>query len=72
MDTKEDEGDNDVKDDLVVLRLGCNCALGHHRSVAFVCELVRRDLPKDWLVEVEHRDLDKNRAGGARERQEAC
>ncbi|KAF2109061.1 hypothetical protein BDV96DRAFT_249533 [Lophiotrema nucula] len=32
--TLEDALSNDV-----VLRVGCNCALGHHRSVVFVCEL---------------------------------
>ncbi|KAF2792716.1 hypothetical protein K505DRAFT_278307 [Melanomma pulvis-pyrius CBS 109.77] len=53
----------------ILLRVGCNCALGHHRSVAFVCELAARSWPKDWLVEVVHRDLEKKRGGGAREKQ---
>ena len=55
----------------VLLRVGCNCALGHHRSVAFVCELAARAWPKDWVVEVVHRDLDKKRSGNARTRQKA-
>lgn len=55
----------------VILRVGCNCALGHHRSVAFVEELSRRSWPKEWQVLVVHRDLEKKRAGGARKMQKA-
>lgn len=35
----------DYDEDVFILRVGCNCALGHHRSVAFVCELAARP----WL-----------------------
>lgn len=55
----------------VVLRVGCNCALGHHRSVAFVEELSRRAWPKEWAVHVVHRDIVKKRAGGTRRMQKA-
>ncbi|KAF2474790.1 uncharacterized protein BDR25DRAFT_112063 [Lindgomyces ingoldianus] len=55
----------------VLLRVGCNCALGHHRSVAFVCELAQRPWPRDWHVEVIHRDLEKKRSGGVRVKQKA-
>jgi hypothetical protein len=67
---QDDEGE-DIMGKGVTLRVGCNCALGHHRSVAFVCELAARPWPKDWVVEVIHRDLEKKRSGGAREKQKA-
>ncbi|KAF2034680.1 hypothetical protein EK21DRAFT_85253 [Setomelanomma holmii] len=51
------------------LRVGCFCALGHHRSVAFVEELARRKWPKEWGVEVVHRDLERRKGGGKREGQ---
>lgn len=65
------ENKDEENDESILLRVGCNCALGHHRSVAFVCELASRDWPKDWLVQVEHRDLEKKRSGNAREKQKA-
>ncbi|KAF2730423.1 hypothetical protein EJ04DRAFT_579891 [Polyplosphaeria fusca] len=54
-----------------VLRVGCKCALGHHRSVAFVSELAARPWPKEWEVRIIHRDLAKKRAGSERSRQKA-
>lgn len=41
-----------------VLRIGCFCEHGFHRSVAFAEELGRRRWPKAWVVEVIHRDVD--------------
>ncbi|KAF2178556.1 hypothetical protein K469DRAFT_329786 [Zopfia rhizophila CBS 207.26] len=55
----------------LILRVGCNCALGHHRSVAFVCELAQRPWPKDWHIEAVHRDIEKKRAASARVKQKA-
>ena len=71
-DEDEDDNENPLLESQVILRVGINCALGHHRSVAFVCELATRSWPKDWMVEVVHRDLEKKRGGGARERQKAA
>jgi RNase adaptor protein for sRNA GlmZ degradation len=70
-DDDEDDNESPSSESQIVLRVGINCALGHHRSVAFVCELAARPWPKDWLVEIVHRDLEKKRSGGARERQKA-
>jgi hypothetical protein len=74
-DEEDDDGESSDSDsrgeDAVVLRVGCNCALGHHRSVAFVCELASKPWPKDWTVEVVHRDLERKRSGGSREAQKA-
>lgn len=73
-DDDEDDEQDDSKTELentILLRVGCNCALGHHRSVAFVHELSQLPWPKEWHVEVIHRDLEVKRAGGTRERQKA-
>jgi hypothetical protein len=43
------------------LIVGCFCALGKHRSVAFVEELARKQWPDDWDVEVRHRDVDQSK-----------
>lgn len=70
-EVEEEEDTFSPTEDEVILRVGCNCALGHHRSVAFVEELSRRSWPKEWQIHIEHRDLDKKRAGGARRNQKA-
>ncbi|OAL53189.1 hypothetical protein IQ07DRAFT_677932 [Pyrenochaeta sp. DS3sAY3a] len=73
-DEDEDDEQDDSKtepENTILLRVGCNCALGHHRSVAFVHELSQLPWPKEWHVEVIHRDLEVKRAGGTRERQKA-
>jgi hypothetical protein len=44
-----------------MLRVGVFCEMGRHRSVAFVEELSRRKWPREWEVEVVHRDVDKRR-----------
>jgi RNase adaptor protein for sRNA GlmZ degradation len=44
------------------LIVGCFCALGKHRNVAFVEELARKQWPDDWDVEVRHRDVDQNKS----------
>jgi len=76
---QEDTSDEEVEqqydeeeNEEIVLRVGCNCALGHHRSVAFVSELSALDWPSTWNIQVIHRDLDKKRAAGTRERQKAA
>ncbi|KAF2015931.1 hypothetical protein BU24DRAFT_450561 [Aaosphaeria arxii CBS 175.79] len=74
----EEEGAGDTGDveeeesRSIVFRVGCNCALGHHRSVAFVTELAARPWPKDWEVQVVHRDLEKKRTGGSRSKQKSA
>ncbi|KAI0157921.1 hypothetical protein GGR52DRAFT_576890 [Hypoxylon sp. FL1284] len=40
-----------------MLRVGCLCGSGHHRSVAFAEQLAAIDWPEDWGLEVVHRDL---------------
>lgn len=55
----------------LLIRVGCNCALGHHRSVAMVQELSQLPWPQEWQVHIVHRDLGRKRAGGVRERQKA-
>ncbi|ORY12157.1 hypothetical protein BCR34DRAFT_309516 [Clohesyomyces aquaticus] len=70
-DAESESEDIQGSENEVLLRVGCNCALGHHRSVAFVCELAQRPWPKAWHVEVVHRDLGTKRSGGARARQKA-
>ncbi|KAH7072916.1 hypothetical protein BKA63DRAFT_516013 [Paraphoma chrysanthemicola] len=64
-----DDNDNITSHDGPVLRVGCFCALGHHRSVAFVEELARLKWPGEWHVEVVHRDLERKKGGGKREGQ---
>ncbi|KAH7077202.1 hypothetical protein FB567DRAFT_144896 [Paraphoma chrysanthemicola] len=68
IDEEEDRSASvdDADDDMVshegpVLRVGCFCALGHHRSVAFVEELARLKWPREWRVEVVHRDIEKKK-----------
>jgi hypothetical protein len=47
----------DVGEDRPVVRVGAFCAMGKHRSVAFVHELTRCAWPREWEVRVEHRDV---------------
>jgi hypothetical protein len=46
----------------IQLIASCFCALGKHRSVAFVEELARKQWPDDWDVEIRHRDVDQNKS----------
>ena len=62
----EDEDEHDPTE--AVLRVGCNCALGHHRSVAFVEELARRKWPRNWSVQLIHRDIDRSRGNDKKAR----
>ncbi|KZP06681.1 hypothetical protein FIBSPDRAFT_876290 [Athelia psychrophila] len=48
--------------------VGVNCAMGRHRSVAFVEELSKRKWPRDWVVVASHRDVDKPRGHGKKGR----
>lgn len=50
---------NGDAEDPFLLRVGCLCGSGHHRSEAFAEELARRDWPSDWNVELRHRDLPR-------------
>ncbi|KAI6084723.1 hypothetical protein F4821DRAFT_242182 [Hypoxylon rubiginosum] len=49
---KEDRGDEDI-----TLRVGCLCGSGHHRSVAFSEQLAMVEWPRDWQLELTHRDV---------------
>lgn len=40
-----------------LLRVGCFCGSGHHRSVAFAEALAKERWPEGWNVKVVHRDL---------------
>jgi hypothetical protein len=51
-----EHGEEALTDTLVV---SCFFAMGHHRSVAFVEELSRMRLPKEWDVQVLHRDIHR-------------
>lgn len=65
-DEEEDKDEHDSTE--AVLRVGCNCALGHHRSVAFVEELARRKWPRNWSVQLIHRDIDRPRGNDKKAR----
>jgi RNase adaptor protein for sRNA GlmZ degradation len=43
--------------EVAVVRVGCLCGSGHHRSVAFAEQLGKIKWPEEWDVRVEHRDL---------------
>lgn len=71
-EVEKDEDDEEYEDsegDGPVLRVGAFCAMGKHRSVAFVEELARKKWP--WDVTVEHRDLYRSRDKKAKERGKA-
>ncbi|KAE9380227.1 hypothetical protein N431DRAFT_394851 [Stipitochalara longipes BDJ] len=55
-----DNDDSTSRDQANALRVGIFCAMGKHRSVAMVEELAKRSWP-GWHVEVQHRDISKNR-----------
>lgn len=53
-----------LRGQVMVLRVGCLCVSGHHRSVAFAEILAKTKWPTNWRVEVQHRNLtqaDKDR-----------
>ncbi len=67
----EEEGSS-TNNSPLILRISCFCALGHHRSVAFVHTLAQSSSwPRDWEIQVVHRDVDKKRSseGGKRSRE---
>lgn len=39
------------------LRVGCSCLIGCYKSVAFAEDLASRPWPKEWAVNVEHRNI---------------
>jgi RNase adaptor protein for sRNA GlmZ degradation len=43
--------------EVAIVRVGCLCGSGHHRSVAFAEKLGEIVWPEGWEVRVEHRDL---------------
>jgi len=45
------------EDEVAVVRVGCLCGSGHHRSPAFAEQLGKIDWPTEWDVKIEHRDL---------------
>ena len=62
--------ERDLRGQVMILRVGCLCGSGHHRSVAFAEILAKVKWPAGWRVEVHHRDLteaDKDRKEGLRE-----
>ncbi|KAH7116136.1 hypothetical protein B0J11DRAFT_584169 [Dendryphion nanum] len=57
-DESDTSGELDAEDASTrVLRVGCNCAHGYQKSVAFVEELASKEWPKGWLIQLEHRNL---------------
>ena len=56
---KQDITDNHTTE--ISLTVSCYCERGKHRSVAFVEELGRKPWPKEWVVEIVHRDVDVQR-----------
>jgi hypothetical protein len=46
-------------EDAVQLIVSCFCERGKHRSVAFAEELSRHKWPRDWAVQLHHRDVDE-------------
>jgi len=51
-------------DSCPLLTVGAFCARGHHRSVAFIEELSRREWTRQWDIRVIHRDIGRERGGG--------
>lgn len=49
-----------------LLRIGCFCERGRHRSVAFAEELGRMAWPRAWDVVVQHRDVEGQGSGKRR------
>jgi hypothetical protein len=66
---EREEYDAEGTDDGVVeLIVGCFCERGRHRSVAFAEELSRHKWPRDWAVEIHHRDVDEVNNGKKRDK----
>jgi hypothetical protein len=53
-----------------LLRVSCFCEMGRHRSVAFAEDLAASVWPDDWIVEVEHRDVNRERTLNSRGRKQ--
>jgi hypothetical protein len=62
----EDSGHS--REESTQLIVGCFCAIGKHRSVAFVEELARKQWPDDWNVEICHRDVDNVKGKSSNQR----
>ena len=56
--------------EVAVVKVGCMCGSGHHRSVAFAEKLGKVEWPEGWEVRVEHRDLTEGVRGVKRDRGE--
>ncbi|PVH90324.1 hypothetical protein DM02DRAFT_636899 [Periconia macrospinosa] len=41
---------------MLVLRVGCSCANGCYKRIAFAAELARKQWPEGWTVRIEHRN----------------
>ena len=57
-EVKEDVSEN-PQGNAVQLVVSCFCERGRHRSVAFAEELSRYKWPREWAVEIHHRDVDE-------------
>ncbi|KAL2022629.1 hypothetical protein VTK56DRAFT_4973 [Thermocarpiscus australiensis] len=55
-----DSDQREQQQEPIVLRVGCMCGSGHHRSVAFAELLAEAEWPEDWTVELMHRDLTRS------------
>ncbi|KAM0691394.1 hypothetical protein Q7P36_010165 [Cladosporium allicinum] len=56
---KEEDVSGIADVDTVQLVVSCFCERGKHRSVAFAEELSRHKWPRDWAVQLHHRDVDE-------------
>lgn len=62
------DGDNYFsggKAEMPVLSVGCSCANGCHKSVAFAEELASKQWPGDWAVKVEHGNVTPEAHGNS-------
>lgn len=56
---EEDDISEIADDDTPQLVVSCFCERGKHRSVAFAEELSRHKWPREWAVELHHRDVEE-------------
>ena len=60
------------EDDAAIVRVGCLCGSGHHRSVAFAEQLGKIEWPADWHVSVDHRNLTEGIKEEKREKEKTA
>jgi hypothetical protein len=56
---KEEDTSEMADGNTVQLVVSCFCERDKHRSVAFVEELSRHEWPRDWTVQIHHRDVNE-------------